>query len=96
MNISSLPLEPIGATGIVSLVVLLILRGTLIPRRVHLDRMADKDAQIEYYHTALEREAERNDALSGQLDALMEVARTADHVLSSLPHVGGSSNELAS
>ncbi len=85
MDLSTLPYAPIGATGILALVVLSIIRGFLIPRSVHEDRMRDKDAQILFYQTAYEREAETNKVLTAQVSTLMEVARTADHVLSSLP-----------
>jgi hypothetical protein len=97
MEISTLPLVPMGATGILALVVLAIVRGALIPRRIYEDRMRDKDAQILYYQTALGREVDRNGELTKQVGVLMEVARTADHVLSSLPigHGDGSRDEMA-
>lgn len=85
MDVSALPLGSIGATGILALVVLLIVRGGIIPRSTHEDRMKDKDNQIDYYRTALSRETKRNDELVHQLGTLMEVARTAEHVLTSLP-----------
>lgn len=85
MDITSLPLAPVGATGILAVVIMLILRGALIPRSVHQDRVADKKETIEYYRTALEREIARNHELSLQNQMLMEVGKTANHVLSSLP-----------
>lgn len=100
MDLSTLPIAPIGATGVLALVVLFIVRGMLIPRSMHEDRMRDKDAQILFYQTAYEREAETNKVLTAQVSTLMEVARTADHVLSSLPignrQGGGGRDELAS
>jgi hypothetical protein len=100
MGISTLPLAPIGATGILCVAVLMLLRGALIPRRVHEDRMADKDAQILYYQTALEREIQRNGELAGQVGTLLEVAHTAEHVFTSLPIAAGrgdgSRDEMAS
>jgi hypothetical protein len=100
VDVSTLPLVPMGATTILALVVLGIVRGALIPRRTYEDRMRDKDAQILYYQTALGREVERNGELSRQMGLLMEVGRTADHVLSSLPiavgHGDGSRDEMAS
>lgn len=100
MDVSTLPLVPMGATTILTLVVLWIIRGGLIPRVMHEDRMRDKDAQILYYQTALAREIERNGEVTRQMGMLMEVARTADHVLSSLPIAesqgDGSRDEMAS
>lgn len=100
MDLTTLPMVPLGATTILALVVLGIVRGALIPRRTYEDRMRDKDAQILYYQTALSRETERNGELTRQMGVLMEVARTADHVLSALPiaasHGDGSRDEMAS
>lgn len=85
--ISTLPIGSLGASGILVIVVLLVLRGGLIPRQVHEDRMKDKDAQVEYYRTAYEREVARGVELTSQVTTLMEVASTAEHVLTSLPTV---------
>jgi hypothetical protein len=83
--ISTLPIGSLGATGILAVVVLLILRGNLIPRSVHEDRIRDKDAEVSYYQQALEREQRRGDVLAAQNETLMEVGKTAEHVLNSLP-----------
>jgi hypothetical protein len=83
--ISTLPIGSLGATGILAVVVLLILRGNLIPRNVHEDRIRDKDAEVQYYQRALEREQRRGDVLAAQNETLMEVGKTAEHVLNSLP-----------
>lgn len=100
MDLSTLPLAPMGATSILCVAILMLLRGALIPRRVHEDRMADKDAQIRYYQTALERETARNGELAGQVSTLLEVAHTAEHVFTSLPIAAsrgdGSRDEMAS
>lgn len=81
-----------GAAAIVSIVVLLILRGALVPRSVLTDVRADRDARIAEIaaerdswraaHGASEenRHAERETNLM-----LMEYARTADHILRALP-----------
>lgn len=99
MDLSTLPLIPMGTTTILATVVLLIVKGGLIPRSTYEDRMRDKDAQILYYQTALDRERERSGILTSQVSTLMEVGRTADHVLSSLPtphsRGDGSRDEMA-
>jgi hypothetical protein len=82
MNVSDLPLVPMGATGILALVVLAILRGALIPRSVHEDRMKDKDAQIEYL-------LRTNQELTVANSALLEVGYTTEKVLTSLQAVAG-------
>lgn len=77
MDISALPIAPIGASALIAVVVLLILRGALVPRAVHEDRMRDKDRQIDYLQTS-------NAELIAQNSALLEVGHTAEKVLVSL------------
>jgi hypothetical protein len=75
----------IGATGLLAVVVLMILRGALIPRRVHEDRMADKDAQIKTWKDAALKEAETNEVQRGHISILLQGAQTTRHVLEALP-----------
>lgn len=77
MDITTLPLAPIGATGILAVAILMLLRGALIPRSVHEDRMKDKDQTIEYLRSI-------NAELVAQNQALMTVGHTAEKVLMSL------------
>jgi len=100
MDVSNLPV-PLGATGILAIVFLMVMRGKLVPRSVHEDRMKDKDTQIKYLETALQRTEQRNGELMSQVGLLMEVATTAEHVFESLPMAAtgrddGSKHELAS
>lgn len=93
MNLGNLPYVPLGATGILGLTVLMIFRGALIPRKTYEDRLKDKDDQINFYRTALELETSRNAHLVQQVDTLMEVAATAEHVFRSLPLAAGRTGE---
>lgn len=77
MDVTTLPIAPIGATSILCIVVLLIIKGGLIPRSTYADRMADKDKQIEYLQAALQE-------CQAQNKALMAVGHTAEKVLMSL------------
>lgn len=99
MDLTALPLGSMGATGILAVVVLLIIRGALIPKSTHDARMADKDDLIKFYRLAYHRETEASGELRLQNGMLMEVAKTADHVLSSFPVVtsrtDGGDNDLA-
>lgn len=80
-----------GAAALVTLVVLLILLGRLVPRSVLQDVRADRDARIAeiaaerdtWRDAHKESEAARIDAQS-QVGELLELSRTADHVLRSL------------
>lgn len=86
MDITTLPIAPVGAGSILCFVILLILRGALIPRSIHEDRMRDKDQQIEYLTTT-------NNQLSAQNEALMKVGYTAEKVLMSLREAAGKAEE---
>lgn len=82
-------LLPLGA--IVTFVVISLLRGWLIPRRIYIDRITDKDAQIK--SLAAERDdwkaaAERNAAaaldLRGQNRDLIDGSETTLRLMESL------------
>lgn len=86
MDITTLPLAPIGATGILAVAILMLLRGALIPRSVHEDRMKDKDQTIEYLRNI-------NAELVAQNQALMTVGHTAEKVLMSLQEAASGNDE---
>jgi hypothetical protein len=74
-----------GAAAIVGLVVILILRGALVPRSTLRDLQAERDMWRAAHQASEEcRHEDRQ-----QLGLLMEYARTADHVLRSLPQAEG-------
>jgi hypothetical protein len=86
MDITALPLAPLGATSILAIAIIMLLRGALIPRSVHEDRMADKDQTIEYLKAA-------NEQLVNQNRALMTVGHTAERVLLSIHEAAGGKDE---
>jgi uncharacterized protein (DUF3084 family) len=77
-----------GAVALVTLVVLLILRGGLVPRSVLEDVRKDRDARVAevigerdtWRDAHRESEAARMEA-QAQVGELLELSRTADHVL---------------
>lgn len=77
MDITTLPVAPIGATAILGIAMLMLLRGLLIPRSIHEDRMRDKDRTI----GNLEK---TNAELLAQNSALLRVGYTTEKVLVSL------------
>lgn len=94
MDVTTLPIAPIGATSILCIVILLVIRGHLIPRSTHEDRVRDKDQQIEYLQAT-------NANLVAQNTALLEVGHTAEKVLVSLHEAAaaqaeGGQHEVAS
>lgn len=86
MDLTVLPIAPTGAIGILCVVILLILKGQLIPRSTHEDRVRDKDQQIEYLRAI-------NAELVAQNNALLEVGHTAEKVLVSLHEAAATQSE---
>lgn len=80
-----------GAAAILALVVLFILLGRLVPRSVLEDVRKDRDARVAeilaerntWRDAHRESEAARMEA-QAQVGELLELSRTADHVLRSL------------
>jgi F0F1-type ATP synthase membrane subunit b/b' len=80
-----------GAIGLLTLVVLLILLGRLVPRSVLEDVRKDRDARVAevlaerdtWRDAHRESEAARIEA-QNQVGELLELSRTADHVLRSI------------
>jgi hypothetical protein len=83
---------PTSAGALVAVVVLLVLRGDLLTRRV-VDRilyvlnpqLAEKDEQIQLWREAHDTVKKANDALISQLYQSLEIGRTANKVLDVLP-----------
>lgn len=63
------PTTAVSATAFVSLIVLLVLFGYLVPRWLHNERMKDKDKQIDFLTSALDKRDDQVDKLltQGQL-----------------------------
>ncbi|MCY0919595.1 MULTISPECIES: hypothetical protein [unclassified Streptomyces] len=71
----------LGAAGLVVLVVLLILTGRLVPRSTLLDMREERDTwRSAHGKSEAARQAERE-----MTTELLELSRTAGHVLTSLP-----------
>jgi hypothetical protein len=70
-----------GAAALLTLVVLLILTGRLIPRRTHEDALADRDNwRSAYLESEKARQAEHE-----QTGELLEMARLGGTILTALP-----------
>lgn len=82
----------IGAAGLLTLVVLLILWGKLVPRSVMEDLRRDKDAQIATWKAAYERSEEAREIMRHQITSLLEMARTTTHVIEAIPKAAASVN----
>ncbi|MFF4489403.1 hypothetical protein ACFY0F_23390 [Streptomyces sp. NPDC001544] len=73
-----------GLGALLTLVVLLILRGGLVPRRTHEDALTDRD---NWRSAFLESEAARK-VEHEQVEELLEMAKLSGHILTALPHPG--------
>lgn len=92
MTLFGLPAFQLTAGVLVALVVLLVLTGRLVPRRVVEDTRADRDARIAEaraeaatWREAWELEHQVRLVQAKHVEALLEVGRTTTHVLSALP-----------
>lgn len=75
-----------GATALLAITVLFVLTGRLVPRSVLKDTQADRD----YWRAAHAEESKARAAERELTNELLEVARTADHVLAALPQAPSS------
>lgn len=106
MDFSKLPLATSSATALLGLVLLMVLLGKLVPRsalddarkdaeQVRKERdnaLAEKQREVDMWRSAFLNEVGTTRELSSQNSQLMEVARTAEHVLRSLPAGNGDSS----
>lgn len=94
MDLTSISVVQGGAAGLVALIVLMVLTGKLVTRSALEDARADRDArlaearaEIAQWQAAARTTMETNSVQAGQIEQLMEVARTAEHLIRALPHV---------
>lgn len=73
-----------GLGALLTLVILLILTGRLIPRRTHEDVLADRDNWRQAFR---ESEALRK-VEHEQVEELLEMAKLGSHILTALPRPG--------
>lgn len=83
-GISAELIGALGPVGLLSLAVLAVLLGRLIPRATHEERVADKDRQIERLDKALETEVERGRVRDEQFSELLEQSRLTVQLLQAL------------
>lgn len=90
----------VSAAALVTLVVILVLTGRLVPRRVVEDLRSDRDAQLAAaraeaatWQRAYEIEQHARRVQAEQIEALLEVGRTTSRVLGVLPAVAAAIEE---
>jgi len=81
-----------GLGALLTLVILLILTGRLVPRRTHEDTLADRDNwRSAYLESEKARKVEHE-----QTGELLEMARLGGHILTALPQPGRADEEEVS
>lgn len=75
----------VGTPGLVALFVLLIMTGKLVPRRVHEDRIADKDKVLQAQAEYIKALKVNNDLLREGTTATVAVTRATAQALEA-PH----------
>jgi hypothetical protein len=90
-----------GITGLLAAVFLMVMWGKLVPRSYLDDVRADRDArlaekqkEVDTWHLAYDRSEQARRIQAGHLNTLMEVARTTEHVISSLPAATSAIEEI--
>jgi len=73
-----------GAVALLAIVVLMVLTGRLIPRRTYDDMREERNMWRTAAHDAEQLTRKQQD----QIDEMLELSRTAGHVLTSLPGQG--------
>ena len=93
---SAIRVDQMALAGLVTLGVLSIIRGWLVPISVHESRIADKDAQIERltserdeWRAAFHASEEARAVIKEQNGALIRSAETTTHLLESLREATG-------
>lgn len=85
MDLTQIPVLPTSAGALVAIIVLLILRGQLVPKSAVDDVRADRDM----WKTAYESQVSRNKELTDTVTNFMEVARTTESVIRTAAEAGG-------
>jgi uncharacterized protein YfaA (DUF2138 family) len=75
----------LGAAGLLSAVVIMILTGKLLPRASVVERLADKDRQIAIWHDAYTEAIKVQNVQREHISELLEATRTTTHVIQALP-----------
>lgn len=83
--LDGIPLGDLSAPAILTIVFLAVISGRLVPRKVLEDVIKERDA----WREAQQKSEEARHADFEQKLELMEVARTFEHVMKSLPQPPG-------
>jgi hypothetical protein len=89
----------LGATGLLAVVVIMILRGSLVPRTTFDTMREDKDKQIDIWKSAYDRAVSVQDVQRDQISVLLDGNRVTAQVIQSIPRAagmnGGGHSEMA-
>jgi hypothetical protein len=74
----------LGLTGFVSLIIVSIVRGWLIPKATYIGVLTAKDAELERYKLALVAEEARGDIQDAVVKDLVASAKSTQHLVEQL------------
>lgn len=83
-DLANLPWQGIGLSGLVTLGILYILTGRLVPKSVYDKMEASKDKEIERWMQMAQRAEDLADRQSVQISELIEGGRTTTRVVDAL------------
>lgn len=89
MDWSSYLTPTIGATGLLALAVILIFRGSLVPKSTVDQMRRDKDEAIQMWRTAYEKSQAAGELKDRQIDTLLEATRTTSAVVTAVQEAAG-------
>lgn len=89
MNWTAYLTPTVGATGLLALVVVLIFRGSLVPRSTVEQMRNDKNEQIEVWRKACETSQRAGELKDQQINALLESTKTTTHVVTAMSEAAG-------
>lgn len=87
--LDALPVGGLSAGALLTVVVLMILRGALVPRKTHEEVRADRDT----FRQAWEASEERGRVRDAQTGELLESMKTLEKLIRALPHEEGGEPE---
>lgn len=89
MDWSPIITPTLGATGLLAIAVILIFRGSLVPKSTVTEMRKDKDEQIAMWKGAFETSQRAVEMKDRQIDTLLEATRTTTHVVTAMSEVAG-------
>ena len=93
-DLAGLPWQGIGLSGLVTLAIIYVFTGRLVPKSVYDKMEASKDREIERWMQVAQRAETLADSQSQQITQLLEGGRTTVSVVEAIQQTAVSSTEV--